>query len=104
MAINLQVFDIFTDICTHAEMVRYAIQWIRLIATVNERLLLILSFESRDSSVGIALGYGLDNRGSRVRFLVGAGNYSLHHRLQNGSGAHPASYPMGNWSYISTPE
>jgi hypothetical protein len=25
----------------------------------------------------------------------GAGNYSLHHRVQNGSGAHPASYPMG---------
>jgi hypothetical protein len=25
-----------------------------------------------------------------------AGNFSLHHRVQNGSGAHPASYPMGN--------
>jgi hypothetical protein len=49
---------------------------------------------SRDSSVGIALGYGLDDRGSRVRFLAGAGNFSLHHRVQNGSGAHPASYPM----------
>jgi hypothetical protein len=47
------------------------------------------------SSVGIALGYGLDNRGSRVRFLAGAGNFSLHHRVQNGSGARPASYPMG---------
>jgi hypothetical protein len=45
---------------------------------------------------GIALGYGLDNRGSRIRFPVGAGNFSLHHRVQNGSGAHPASYPMGN--------
>jgi hypothetical protein len=50
---------------------------------------------SRDSSVGIALGYGLDDRGSRDRFPVGAGNFSLHHRVQNGSGAHPASYPMG---------
>jgi hypothetical protein len=48
-----------------------------------------------DSSVGIALGYGLDDRGSRVRFPAGAGNFSLHHRVQNGSGAHPASYPMG---------
>jgi hypothetical protein len=46
---------------------------------------------SRDSSVGIALGYGLDDRGSRVRFPAGAGNFSLHHRIQNGSGAHPAS-------------
>jgi hypothetical protein len=48
----------------------------------------------RDSSVGIALGYGLDDRGSRVRFPAGAGNFSLHHRVQNGSGAHPASYPL----------
>jgi hypothetical protein len=53
---------------------------------------------SRDSSVGIALGYGLDDRGSRVRFLAGAGNFSLHHRVQNGSGTHTASYPMGNRS------
>jgi hypothetical protein len=22
-------------------------------------------------------------------------NFSLHHRVQNGSGAHPASYPVG---------
>jgi hypothetical protein len=26
---------------------------------------------------------------------VGAGNFSLHHRVQSGSEAHPASYPMG---------
>jgi hypothetical protein len=50
---------------------------------------------TNDSSVGIALGYGLDDRGSRVRFPAGAGNFSLHHRVQNGSGAHPDSYPMG---------
>jgi hypothetical protein len=48
-----------------------------------------------ESSVGISLGYGLDDWGSRVRFQAGAGNFSLHHRIQNGSGAHPASYPMG---------
>jgi hypothetical protein len=53
-------------------------------------------FKSRDSSVGIALDYGLDDRGSRVRFPAGAGNFSLHHRVQNGFGAHPASYPMSN--------
>jgi hypothetical protein len=51
--------------------------------------------KSHDSSVGIALSYGLDVRGSRVRFPAGAGNFSLHHRIQNGSGAQPASYPMG---------
>jgi hypothetical protein len=26
---------------------------------------------------------------------AGAGNFSLHHHVQNGSGTHPASYPMG---------
>jgi hypothetical protein len=51
--------------------------------------------KSRDSSVGIALGYRLGDRGSRVRFPAGSGNFPLHHRVQNGSGAHPASYPMG---------
>jgi hypothetical protein len=49
--------------------------------------------QSRDSSVGIAMGYGLDDRGSRVRFPMEAGNFSLHHRVHNDSGAHPASYP-----------
>jgi len=35
------------------------------------------------------VGYVLDDRGSRVRFPVGAGNFSLHHCVLNGSGAHP---------------
>jgi hypothetical protein len=48
-----------------------------------------------NSSVGITLGYALDDRGSRVRLPAGAGNLSLHHRIQNGSGAHPVSYLMG---------
>jgi hypothetical protein len=51
--------------------------------------------KSRDSSVGIVQGYGLNDRGSRVRLGAEAGNFSLHQRVQNGSGAHPASYPMG---------
>jgi hypothetical protein len=82
-------------------------------------------------SVGIALGYGLDSWGSRVRFPEGAGNFSLHHCVHNDSGVHPASYPMGTtgsfpggkaarheadhsppssakvknaWSYTSTPQ
>jgi hypothetical protein len=67
---------------------------------LNECLLLFISLstKSRDSSVGIALGYGLDDRDSRVRFPAGAGNFSLHHRVQNGSGAHPASCPVGTRS------
>jgi len=54
---------------------------------------IILQSKSRDSSVGIALDYGLD-----VRFPTGAENFSLYNRVQNGSGAHTASYPMGNRS------
>jgi hypothetical protein len=54
-----------------------------------------LTIKSRDSSVGIAMGYGLDDRGSRVRFPSGTGNFSLHHRVQNGSGVYRASCPMG---------
>jgi hypothetical protein len=49
---------------------------------------------SRVSSVGIVLGNGLDDRGSKVRFPAGAGNFSPNYRVQNGSGAHPASYSM----------
>jgi hypothetical protein len=45
--------------------------------------------------VGIALGYGLDDRSSRVRLPAGAGNFSLRHHVQTGSRAHPASYPVG---------
>jgi hypothetical protein len=36
----------------------------------------------------------LDDRGSRVRFPAVAVNFSLHHCVQNGSGAHSASYPV----------
>jgi hypothetical protein len=50
---------------------------------------------SCDSSVSTVLGYRPDDWGSRIQFLAGAGNFSLHHHVQNGSGAHPASYPMG---------
>jgi hypothetical protein len=53
--------------------------------------------ESRDTSVGTELRYVLDDQGSMVRFSAEAGNFSPHHRVQNGSGAHPASYPMGIW-------
>jgi hypothetical protein len=47
------------------------------------------------SSVGIATDYGMDDRMIGVRIPAGAGSFSLHHRVQTGSGAHPASYPMG---------
>jgi hypothetical protein len=43
-------------------------------------------------ATGRAVGYGLNDRSSMVRFLAGAGNFYLHHRVQTGSGT---SYPMG---------
>jgi hypothetical protein len=52
------------------------------------------------SSVSIALGYRLDDRVCRVRFPEGAGNFCLHHSVQNGSGTHPASYPRGTAGYF----
>jgi hypothetical protein len=45
----------------------------------------VLPLQECDNSVGIALGYGLDDRGSRVRFPAGAGNVYLHHCVWNGS-------------------
>jgi hypothetical protein len=45
--------------------------------------------KNRDSSVGIATDYGLDDQ------MIWVGNFSLRHRVQSGSGAHPASYAMG---------
>jgi hypothetical protein len=48
-----------------------------------------------DSSVYVALGYRVDDRGSRVRFPTGAGNFSLHHRDKNGSGGLPTFLSNG---------
>jgi hypothetical protein len=47
-----------------------------------------------DSSVGTATDYGLDNRMIGVRMQAEAGNSSLRHGVQTGSGAHPLSCPM----------
>jgi hypothetical protein len=43
---------------------------------------------------------GLRARWSGVRVPPGTENFSLHHRVQTGSGAHPASFPMGNRDYL----
>jgi hypothetical protein len=40
------------------------------------------------------MGYGLDGRGYRNRFPVWAGNFYLHHRALNVSGAHPGFHTM----------
>jgi hypothetical protein len=47
----------------------------------------------QNSSVGITMGYGLDNRGSnKVR---GKTFFSVTHSVKTGSGAHLASDTMG---------
>jgi hypothetical protein len=54
-----------------------------------------LMLRSRDSSVGIATGYELDDRSIGVGFPAGAANFSFHHRVQTGFRAHQAFCPMG---------
>jgi len=51
----------------------------------------VLSIEPEQLN-GIALGYGVDDRG----FEFGQGNFSIHHSVQAGSGAHSTSYIMDN--------
>jgi hypothetical protein len=48
-----------------------------------------------EANIAIPPGYRLYYRGPSVRFPAGAGNFSLQHRIQTGSEAHLASYPMG---------
>jgi hypothetical protein len=52
---------------------------------------------SRDSSVGIVTGYGLDDRASEFESRQGQ-EFSLLRVFRTASGAHPASYPMGTGS------
>jgi hypothetical protein len=53
---------------------------------------------SRDSSVGIATGYGLDDQGGGSSRPGRVKKFSLLHIVQTGSGVQPASYKMGTGS------
>jgi len=46
------------------------------------------------------LAYVLDDRGSSTD-RGNDRNFSPHHRVQTGSGAHPASYPVGTWGKVA---
>jgi hypothetical protein len=59
----------------------------------------IPTFSKEHSVVGIATGYGLDDRGVGVRVPVGS-IISLLQVVQTGFGANPASYPMGTGGLI----
>ena len=50
----------------------------------------------RDSSVGIAIGYGLDGSGIEPQW----GGVIFSATVQTGPGAHPASYIMGTGSFL----
>jgi hypothetical protein len=50
---------------------------------------------SRSSSGSIVSDYGLDDQTIRVQSPTGAEDFSYSPCVQTGSGAHPASYPMG---------
>jgi hypothetical protein len=52
-------------------------------------------YESRGSSDSIVSDDGLDDRAIAVRSSTGAEDFSSSPCVQTGSGAHPASYPMG---------
>jgi hypothetical protein len=45
------------------------------------------------------LGFGQDDRGS-IPGSGNDGNFSLRCHVQTGSGAHPASYPVGTWGFL----
>ena len=56
--------------------------------------MVLIIFVGRDSSVGIATGYGLDCPRSETRW---GARFSA--PVQTGPGAHPASYTMGTGSF-----
>jgi hypothetical protein len=64
-----------------------------LIPKTEKHLSIVLPL-TRDSVVGIATGYGLDNRGSEFESQWGQ-EFSVLHLIQTGSGVHPTSCPMG---------
>jgi hypothetical protein len=55
----------------------------------------MVGFWSRGSSVSIVSDYGLDDRAIEVRSPAEAKDFSSNLCVQTGSGAHPASCPMG---------
>jgi hypothetical protein len=54
-----------------------------------------ITARSGDSSVGIAIGYGLDTGGTGIRSPTVVGEFYLLHSVQISSGPHLASYTMG---------
>jgi hypothetical protein len=58
-------------------------------------------WRSRGSSGSIVSGYGMHNRAIEYRFPAGAKDFSSNLCVQTGSGAHPASCPIGTRGHFS---
>jgi hypothetical protein len=67
-----------------------------LVSMINHSLRVIISnLWSRCSSGSIVSDYGLDDQTIEVRSPTEPEDFSSSPCVQTGSGAHPASYPMG---------
>jgi hypothetical protein len=63
-----------------------------VVAALNLRVRVSLAEGSQETlRMILKLALGI----CRVRFPARTGKFSLHHRVQSGPGAHPASYPVG---------
>jgi hypothetical protein len=70
---------------------------IKYLLLIEIIIILIISSSSRSSSVDIATGYGLDDRGS---IPGGVKIFLLLHSIQIGSAINPASCPIGAEGFL----
>jgi hypothetical protein len=90
---NTRTHRSLCEFCTVYSLLSATRQTVRK-ETGEKRNFIVDGDSSRGSVVGIATGYGLDDRGVGVRVPVRP-EFSLLHVVQTGSGAHPTSYPIG---------
>jgi hypothetical protein len=67
--------------------------------SVNSLNSYVFASGSRGSSGSTVSYYGLEDRAIEVRSPTGAEDFSCSPFVQNGSGAHPASYPVGTGGF-----
>jgi hypothetical protein len=84
-----ELYLCFRNVC-YVHTIKYIFRWTEFLYISN-----CPDLELLEAYVRELINIGMDDRGSRFQFPAGAGNFSLHYRVQNGSGAHLTSYPMG---------
>jgi hypothetical protein len=87
------IFKIQSSLISFAPNVFRVLSYCSLVNSVNPSCSHLS--KSRGSSGSIVSDYGLDDRAIRVRSPAGAKDFSCSLCVQTGSGAHPASCPMG---------